>query len=50
MYAGSITAADREEYLLGKPIDRAFLKQDDSKVRTSHMLHSPPRTDTDDVT
>jgi hypothetical protein len=32
MYAGSVTAADREEYLLGKPIDRAFLKQDDSKV------------------
>ena len=33
MYAGSVTAADREEYLLGKPIERSFLKQDDTPAR-----------------
>ena len=32
MYAGSMSASDREEYLLGKPIDRGFMKQDDTKV------------------
>lgn len=32
MYAGSVHAADREEYLLGKPVDRGYFKQEESKV------------------